>query len=109
MSLSLDEIKDKYGCNITEETKYFVDYHHLDRLIQNVYGVDFEFCADQESSNDISHSFSIKKEEFSEWELKDIKNFAETGKYSFLSHTILTDLCNRDILPAGDYIVEVCW
>jgi hypothetical protein len=93
----------------TTQTINTVGYSEFNRFVASVYGHRFEIVADQELSNDSQATFTAKKEALDEYDQERIDEFAATGKYSYLTHTIFTDLANRDLIPEGEYLVEVCW
>lgn len=86
-----------------------VDYRDLERFIAEEYGLD-EFCAIEESPNDSTHQYNVSKEEIDEYNQKRIDKII---KHKSSAHwelgVILIDLCNKDKLEEGDYIMEVCW
>ncbi len=87
-----------------------IDYFDFDEFIKKHYQKsDFEFCADQESRNDSSHSFSVSKHPMSDYELKRLNKFKSDQRVDFISSTLLNDLCNKGIIPEGQYIVNVSW
>jgi len=89
---------------------YFeVDYHDFNKFIKSVYGQQFEIVADQELGNDSQATFTAKKESLDEYDAEQIETFKATGDGSYLAHTIFTDLANRDLIPEGEYLIEVCW
>lgn len=86
-----------------------VNYSDLNKFITEVYGKDFEFAVDVESSNDVSHSYTVKKEELTEWNRKHIDNFIATGRYGYITRSLLIDMANKGLIEEGDYIVDVSW
>jgi hypothetical protein len=92
-----------------KKTVIEVDYGDLDRFIQEVYGHEYEIVADQELGNDCCKSVTVKKEKLNQWEQADLDMFISTGIYRYMLHTILSDLCNRDLLEPGEYVIEISW
>ena len=98
---------------IRKEETFFIDWDDLDEIIKNTYGHDFSFIREEESPNDVSHEFSIIGQE-DEWGSIDdeerIEEFIKTGKTSgHMTRTLMYDLSNRNIIPKGHYVVNVCW
>lgn len=87
-----------------------IDAFDLDKFINEQYpGARFDFAVDQESPNDISHRMPVSQGpiwEDGKRELEKLKDGKETSR---LARTILTDLCNRGILPPGLLLVKVSW
>lgn len=69
-----------------------------------MYGIKFSFIEDQESSNDTDYVFRVVGKEADEYTLGRIKNRDGWNTYS-----ILADMVYRNIIPAGTYVIEVCW
>lgn len=86
-----------------------VDQCDLDKFISEVYDKPFEFVADEEANNDSSYEFSVKKEVLSEYDMRKLNEFKATGKGQLLTGTLLADLCNKDLIEPGDYIIQTCW
>lgn len=86
------------------ELATFISYNELDELVSEVYGIEFSFIADQESSNDTDYVFRVVGDEADEYTLGRIKNGDGWNAYA-----ILADMVFRKIIPAGTYVVEVCW
>ncbi len=87
-----------------------IDFDDFDEFIKKHYQKnDFEFCVDQESRNDSSHSFSVSKQPIDDYDLKKLNKFKSGQHVEFISSTLLNDLCNQGIIPEGEYIVDVSW
>lgn len=86
-----------------------VGYSDFDRFVTKEFGQPFEFAADQESGNDQDHSFAVTKSPLSRYEDEHLKEFRVTGRYSFLARVLLQDMVNRDVLPEGNYLIQVSW
>lgn len=90
-----------------------VDYNDLDDFINIVYHKSprtFEVVADQEWGNDEDHEIQIKKEEIKhDWDKDKLVQWNITGRGNYLLRLLLTDLCNRDLLEPGTYLIKVSW
>ncbi len=99
-----------YELNYNTETRNVVDYHELERKIQDHYGVkEFSIPCDQETGNDCSLDFSISKGELDDYATKELEKFKETGRHHNLLSELLTDMANNDIIPEGDWLIYICW
>ena len=74
----------------------------LDNLIEEVYQKPFEFVAVEEASNYSKKAFYIKRQELGEWDKLDLGDMGSTN-------VILTDMCNKGLIPEGNYLVDVFW
>ena len=93
-----------------KEIKYFeVDYDDLDDFISEQYGREFEIVADQGLMNDVSKTVTVKKEQLNQWEQRDLEEWKLTGRKNWMFSTLLTDLCNRDLIPEGEYLINISW
>jgi hypothetical protein len=87
-----------------------VKYSELERFVKEVYGQDWSFVAAEETSNDTQHTFHVDGRISSHdmdavggWQLDPNPSFCPSAQ------VILDDLCSRLMIPAGEYLVEVCW
>ena len=98
----------------TKKTVIEVDSFDLDNFINHHFPNakhKFGFVPAIEGNNDSSYTFDDitgnpgweESDEFLEW--------AERGKYpGFCTpEAVLNVLCHRKLIPAGDYLVDVCW
>ena len=81
---------------------YTIDYSDLEKLIEDVYRKPFDFVEDSEASNGSAKAFFIKKRELNTWDLVDIADASNT-------RVLLIDMCNKGLLPEGNYLVSVSW
>ncbi len=91
-----------------EETVRFVDSYDFDKTVKDEFGREYQFVADEECGNDSTHRFQVDGE-LDKWEQKQVNEFVETGEGSYLARNLLNALCARSVIPAGTYVVEVCW
>ena len=93
-----------------KEIKYFeVDYSDLNDFISEQYDREFEIVADQELMNDVSKTVTVKRAVLNPWELKDLEEWKLTGRKNWMLYTLLTDLCNRNLIPEGKYLINISW
>lgn len=85
-----------------------VKYDDLDRFIEHIYGVDeYSFVAEQEANNYSSYDFTVDGE-LDEWDEEELRKFVEK-KSDCGPATILNDMCRREIIEPGEYLIEVYW
>ncbi len=103
---------------VTEvKTVFIVKDDDLDRFIKDQYGVsNFCFVADEEARNDSQYGFDgidgseSEKTPESKWDTKEWELFRSSdGTSGVTTRLLLQDLCNRGLIPAGDYVIAVCW
>ena len=93
----------------TVRSYFVVDYHDLDNLLREYYPGWDTIISDQELHNDMEHAIWVQKEEISEYDIDDLEK-SKAGKHvSWCLNTLMTDLCNRDIIEPGDYLITICW
>jgi hypothetical protein len=85
-----------------------MDYDDFERIVKEVYGHEFSLVAAEELGNDQSWTASVKKGD-SRFFVAAIQNFKKTGDYQYKAAAILHDLVERDYLPEGDYVIDICW
>lgn len=87
---------------------YKTDYTEFEALVNQVYGVEFEFPMDQEASNDTEHQFNIDGR-LNKYDQEKIQSFINGESVYFISRTLLNDLCAKNYIPAGRYLITVSW
>lgn len=93
------------------EEYYIVRYSDLNKFINKYYSfeTEYSFADDQETYNDSSHQFTVT-DEIADYEEEDLKDVLENKfPYSFMTGTFLNDLARKNIIPKGNYLIEVCW
>lgn len=94
-----------------KRTYIVVDSFKLDEYLKERFpNVDVSFAGDFEMSNDSSKVVNITDEAFDERDQKHFNDLMD-GKSSGWGgpQYLMQRLCQRGKLPAGDYLVEVCW
>jgi hypothetical protein len=81
----------------------------LEQLVQKEYGHNFCFGADAEVRNDSEKLYRDINGKLSESDLREVEEFARDGGYSFLTEAILNDLCRKGKIPAGNYLIYICY
>jgi hypothetical protein len=89
---------------------YHVDYSDLERFIQDVYNVDdFSIARDQEQGNDTSISMNVVKKPLNTYDSQLIEKFTTVNPPSFMLYTVMQDMCNKDLIPDGQYVIKISW
>ena len=91
---------DKYK----EVTYKIVDYDDLEIFINQHYKSHYNIIAANEWNNDSSYPVEAEKGELTDYELGELEDF----NYCRVS-IILHDLCNRDLIKEGVYLIQVSW
>lgn len=87
---------------------YKTDYKEFETLVKEVYNVDFEFTVDHEANNDTEHEFNIDGY-VDNYEKEQIQSFINGERVYCISRTLLNDLCAKDYIPDGRYLITVSW
>ena len=96
------EMKVKACCNCND----------IEEFIKEVYGQVYEICPCEEVGSRqyaATYNLAVKKQELDTYELNKLETFKSTGEGMFILQTILTDLCNRDLLLPAEYVIDVSW
>lgn len=89
----------------TQEVLICVEYRDLERFILEETGHEYEVIANEEFKNDSVQRYRVEAFKSSDWE-----EFKSTGEQKlFRLRDILNGLCAEDKIPAGKYLVSVCW
>lgn len=87
-----------------------VSYRDIGKFIQEVYGIPYyNPVATEEWSNDSCHEITVKNEELDNWDLEKLEKVKVGKEPSWSFRAVMTDLCNRDLIEPGDYLIDVCW
>lgn len=90
-----------------------MDYNELEKLITKYLDLPecYEVVACEEWNNDSSYAFNIKKEPIKyAWEVDDLIKIKNTKIVpNFRTRLIMQDMVNNDILPEGEYLINVSW
>lgn len=106
-----EEEFDPKRLRVEEQTVFVCDYFEMERFIKEHYPnlpKTWNLLAQQEWPNDSYHHYHIVKEKLESYDQDDLEEFKKSGEGAGL-HVILTDLCNRNELNPGIYVVHVCW
>lgn len=91
---------------------HVVKWSDLEALISEKYGGhEINIPLMEECGNDVSLSYTVKKGDVvNEYYVNKIAQFRETGKEpTYCTRAFLQDLVNNDVLPDGDWLIEVSW
>jgi hypothetical protein len=94
-----------------KEVKYFeVDSQDLEDYINYHFpNLEVELVADNEWYNDSSYTTSVSKKDTNREADMIIAGHSKDGNYRFYLHQIMSALCQKDLIPEGDYLIKVCW
>lgn len=94
----------------TKKTMIEVDYHEVECLIQETYGIkEYNIACAEETGNDTALSYTISPEEADEYTLESIEKMRSGKEVSYRTQSIMDDLCFRGLIEAGDYVIEISW
>tara|TARA_R110000851_G_scaffold1833_1_gene7189 strand:+ start:286 stop:612 length:327 start_codon:yes stop_codon:yes gene_type:complete len=78
----------------------------LDKLVAEVYGKSFDIG----SNNDADYVITIKNESLDAYDIAALDGIIKSGYIDdYQLHLIMTDLCNKGVIAAGNYVVTVSW
>ncbi len=93
-------------------TYFEMDYQEFDELIERTYGHSYEIVAFEEKSNDstITWHNCTKRVLDPLYEVPEVETFKTTGKIkNWRSCLLLEDMINNDVLPEGNYSIQISW
>lgn len=93
-----------------EKTIFEVEYSHLEEIAKKIYKQDICLVSSQEWDNYSLHSLIVKKGDwYEEWK-EVFDKWEKTGKQSYgIFYGLMQDLCNKELIPEGEYIIDVYW
>lgn len=91
----------------TSKVQYIeVQDSNLESFINQVYGNrDYRCASANEWRRDGFYYVNVVKEPLDAWDLKMIEELQAGQEPSFSVKAVLTDLCNRDLIEPGDYLI----
>ncbi|HJS83694.1 MAG TPA: hypothetical protein VJ742_12750 [Nitrososphaera sp.] len=90
-------------------TVYIFDWHEFEDLVKaNFEGYEnWDFVISEEASNDSDHFYrNVAADQNSELDKKEVY---EIRRQEYITHTLLIELVDKEVLPAGNYLIRVCW
>lgn len=96
------------------ETIFTVDYNDLEDFINDHYGLQggrkgFCYQAVEEIGNDTQKRFRVCKEELDDWDVEKLNTLKEKGHADYCTRIVLVDLCNKDLIEPGTYLIEMSY
>jgi hypothetical protein len=93
---------------------WYLNDTEFDEMVRRIYNVDFCFAADQEAGNDSHHFFYNIGQPLDGYDKAQLAKFTNItkSKYAsedFMARCLLNDLVHNSHLPAGNYLISVCW
>ena len=93
-----------------EQTFKVVDFDEAQITINKVYNIDFSIPRDQECSNDIHLTFTVETgQNTDKYEKTAIKRLLDGKNETYMLGILLNDMCDKDIIPAGNYLINISW
>lgn len=100
-----------------KERMYFeYNYSEMERLIMHTLrpgdAQEFSIVAMEESSNDMCKAYHIHKGAQNDHNRNQVEEFIRTGKWSTWNpgmYAILEYMVDHDMLPEGNYLIEISW
>jgi hypothetical protein len=107
----------EFMSKVNTKTVYSVSYHYIEKLINKHYGEaagfndSFELAPLEErgSGSGDDWDISIKKEKISDYESEYITPDGKSRYRHYSTRAFLTDLCNKGIIPEGNYLIDISW
>lgn len=93
------------------KVEYFeVGYEKIEALVKRVYGKELEIPDAEELYNNTHLTYEVCKEPFDAYEQELLDGFINEGNADYgITRVLLMDMCNKDIIPAGNYLINVSW
>lgn len=90
---------------------YRLNYGDFDKLVQTTFDwEDYEVVVDNEWNNDTDHLYTdITKTPKYEYDITERDRFINGDRKWIGVHLMLLALVYKDVIPEGNYIIEVSW
>lgn len=110
------EIKKQFSDKVRAKTVISCRYGDIEWLINQVFKNEkhkerYELPGTEErgSGDGEDWEVSIKKEVFGEYEKEDLSEVEQGEWPMYCTRILLTECCNRGIIPEGDYLIDISW
>jgi hypothetical protein len=113
---TLDRLRTFYGdLAATIAVTYHVNWSgyredgllNLEQVFEFAYGRPMEML---EGGNDTSYSWDVRKQEIDSYNREQMDIYIKRGGFPhYYLNWFLYDLCNRDVIPPGRYVVRDSW
>lgn len=70
---------------------------------------EYSFVAAEECGNDSTHDFGTNEPSFKDDDFEDLLEKLKEGRYWFVNNDIVNFLIYKEVIPRGEYIIDVCW
>jgi hypothetical protein len=99
----------------TERLVISCDYTEIEKLIDKYYGEKcgfkerFELPCLEEKGNYAAWEVDVDKKDIDEYNKRYLTPMSRGGYRMWSTRTFLNDLCNRDIIKPGSYLISIYW
>lgn len=105
----------EYG--IKSKAVYYLDYGDFENLVVKELPKiteckdieDYSFVAAEECGNDSTHEFGENDPDFEDGDFDYLIQKLKEGNYRGVNHDIVNFLIYKEVIPRGEYIIDVCW
>jgi hypothetical protein len=91
------------------ETYTTMDVGELEALAHKHFNIQYDFAAEEETSNDTQKSYCIDQRYIDEFSWEDWAAFLEGTRRQFLVRLLLTRLVMLGKIPAGNILIDCSW
>ena len=91
---------------------HYVEYSEFEKTVATHYNVThYNLAASEECGNDTAiTSRNVFKRQLSDHEVIEIDKFVRSnGNEMWITHVLLQDMVNNDVIPEGSYVINVSW
>lgn len=100
------EIKEKIQSFVETKKTFHIDAFDMEDITESVYGVRIEML---ESPNDTTHEYSVDAN-LDNYDQEKLDNAIKNGHMAhYLYGVILSDLCKKGYIEAGEYFLRMSW
>lgn len=95
---------------LEEQTFKVINLDEMQIAINKIYNIDFSIPCDQECGNDIHLTFTVETgQNTDKYEKAAIKRLLDGKNETYMLGILLNDMCDKDIIPAGNYLIDISW
>ena len=95
---------------------FILPYHYVDDLIQEHFAprfAEYSCVAAEEWSNDTAQTMDLHLREYNEDERQEVQDAladdSSDDSFQYRTRLLLSELVRRDILPEGEYLIDIYW
>ncbi|MBD3004597.1 hypothetical protein [Streptomyces sp. 5-10] len=88
-----------------------VEAHEVDFAVAGYFGVPYSVVVALGASNNTQHAVTVEAEELDDWDQGKLEMWQNGGRegHSPQPRVVLSVMARAGVIPAGEYLIDICW